>query len=1365
MKEVKASQAKELRWFDYAGVMFLNNVAVIVLGFMLSSVMLGVGPADGSFTASRITTTGLTVSGASGLQQEVEVMSSLSNSTVAVQSSVESTVLFAGQEAGDGPQFEWAVARSDTLTLTQASRETADLEIRPAVAGQANRTDVCLSPGGGGGTVVVAANLELTGTSIRSRNGSLTLRPGLDMDLFLQPSAGGRVDVKAPVDLAERLKVSLGSGVIQFDANPRANMLAMGVDEDSRLIMHGTANLSSSCTASQISGGMESHSVRPCHVIDGGDLIISKGNMILGNANINSEGSLSVAGDVNFGSSANDTLQIQGALSVTNGTMDNVQFHPLTGSVESAGFLVVERMADLRSSVVMGSDLSDAVSISAALTTLNNLNASGSARLGELDSHSVQLYGDLLVMANASAHLPPVLSVNGTTGDVFSDCDMYVTRGVRLDDSVTVGTPAATGEPPIASNDTHMLTVATTVEVVHHSSTQYNQTLTVDGTSRLSDMFAEECVLRGSLGVGEHAEDFTVDNSNGNVFVRGVTTIGRSARFDSNVSLGQGKRHQTTVGGDAKLRSTLHALSKVSVGSGLSVDGELEVGGDLFVEHDHSVTGDVYLGVDAGQRSTVHGRLHVSLADAAAAVVLDIDPSGDISIDGRFTVQGETELDGTTNINASAVVNGGALLEGLLRVDTDVVVADGAHVGERIAVDEAMLVQGNLTVNGPSILGSGPEQDIEIAGSLFVAAEDSPDDPLLTVSADGVLVTDTLLVQDSVLFLDKLDLGAPAHGPITVLASTVAESPIEALDTVVINGHMSIRDAVSLDAGLLVQGDTALGRRETGSSNVISVLGDLVLKDGDDTRVQVSHDSGDIEMWSDLQVQGNLGLGETGTIETSRFVVGNLQVEDIRERTPDQGVNVEGVVFSDGGVKLAQVHEMRELLSTKGVTVEGANCKAGALVLRAGGGTDDIVALTLTNHNHQDGNFKMAGTSTRLAWQQYFHDSRDGTEVDSQLVYHSEAGAASVSVLAVEDWTDDPLTQEAKISFETAWKGVVAERAKIEPAGGFVVLGGSSDGSAGTEERLRLDSAEGHAQVSGDLHIGAGKYTCALPSNGETGGPQERDPFGQCSVCSECCLDLTQEDCDLCVAKKCAVTYGARSLDITSEAEQSSLILESGGAGSTTITMVSGPAAVAAEDPRPASFSLINTAETDDAAAVDPSLRLVDSREEQSTDLLVLTARPSGTSGRVGDVFVAGSLYVGEVNTTLMQRMEQSVGLGGGSVTLSAQSKGSFDASIVITSGPNQESQLRLQDPADGASGSGFLILNAGAQGSAPPDPDAELWTLTRTDDTGYPTLRVSNDNFASMMSVYDLGDTGSLMLDGDLSIVRRDPKYLSAIL
>ena len=158
-----------------------------------------------------------------------------------------------------------------------------------------------------------------------------------------------------------------------------------------------------------------------------------------------------------------------------------------------------------------------------------------------------------------------------------------------------------------------------------------------------------------------------------------------------------------------------------------------------------------------------------------------------------------------------------------------------------------------------------------------------------------------------------------------MLASTVAESPIEALDTVVINGHAGIRDAVSLDAGLLVQGDTALGRRETGSSNVISVLGDVVLKDGDDTRVQVSHDWATSRCGRTSRCRTAWAWARRG--RSRRLASSWAPAGGRHPRAPDQGVNVEGVVFSDGGVKLAQVHEMRELLSTKGVTVEGASCR------------------------------------------------------------------------------------------------------------------------------------------------------------------------------------------------------------------------------------------------------------------------------------------------------------------------------------------------------------------------------------------------------------------------------------------------------
>jgi len=895
VKEVKSAQAAELRWYDYAGIVVCNNLLVVVVGFTLGSLLLGVGPSAGSFHAGQITATQLTVSGPGG-DQEVMIQSTQSNSTVSVQSPAESSLLFAGSEGDDAvaQQFKWAVARGDRLTLTQGRSGTPDLAIRPMKPGLSNVTDVCFSPGGGHGTVVVSQNLELSGSTIATRNGSLTLRPALDANIEMRPTAGGRVDVHAAVELEERLKVSLGTGTIQLDANPRTNTVAMGVDGESTLTMHGTANLSSSCAESQISSGADSRSVRPCHVIDGGNLNILKGNMILGNANINTEGELSVAGDVNFGRSANDTLEIQGSLTVTNGTMDNVAMDPLTGSVESSGNLYVDQMADLRSSVIMGSDLSDTVNIHAHLTSLHNLNASGSAILGALDSHDVLLFGDLTVSANASTRFPPILSVNGSVGDVFSDCDLYVTRAVHLDGSVAIGTPSV-GANSVGGNASQMLTVSKSVDTKFHGSVQFNQTLQVDGDTRLSDAFGEECVLRGPLGVGAHADDFTVDHATGDMYVRGSSTIEKSGVFLSNVSMGQGKRHQTVVGGDTRMRSTLHSHSSFGVDDGMTIDGELNVGGSLLVSHDHSVIGDVYLGVDAAQRSTVHGRLVVATRSNKA--VLDIQPAGgDINVDGRLTVQGETELDGTTQINASAVINGAAVLEGVLRVDKDVIVARDGHVGERIAVKQEMTVAANCSVDGPASLGSGPEKKIEIYGLLSVQAKDS-EQPLLSISpsSSGVHITDTLLVHNSVQFEDRLDIGDPQHGPVTVLASTLVDAPMDALADVQIDGVLQIRDQATLGAGVTVHSDTVLGHRDTSSSNVVTVSGDLVLMDADEPRVRISDDSGNVELWSDLKVQGNLELGDEGMIDTPRFVAGSLKVKEIRERTTDEGVNVEGV--------------------------------------------------------------------------------------------------------------------------------------------------------------------------------------------------------------------------------------------------------------------------------------------------------------------------------------------------------------------------------------------------------------------------------------------------------------------------------------
>jgi hypothetical protein len=250
---------------------------------------------------------------------------------------------------------------------------------------------------------------------------------------------------------------------------------------------------------------------------------------------------------------------------------------------------------------------------------------------------------------------------------------------------------------------------------------------------------------------------------------------------------------------------------------------------------------------------------------------------------------------------------------------------------------------------------------------------------------------------------------------------------------------------------------------------------------------------------------------------------------------------------------------------------------------------------------------------------------------------------------------------------------------------------------------------------------------------------------------------LEQIDCDDCVVKQCTNTYGTRSLDIVSEAEQSSLVLKSGGDGSTTITLTSG---ATTESNSPASFSLINTAEVG-TIQTQPSLRLVDSQADHHLDLLVLSARPVGLAN-VGDLYVAGSMIVGELNTTETQTLKQSVGLSGGPATLTAQSMGSFDASVVVTSGPNQRAYLKLQDPADGGQGSGFWIFNDGTKGMLPDNPDevpevVDLWTVASSDDPGFPTMRISNDITASLLSLYDQGDSGSLQLNGDFEVGHLD--------
>ena len=327
VKDVKSAGAAEMRWYHYAGVIVLNNLAVMLLGVTVSSMLMGIGSDGGALMATQITATGLTVRAAAAT--DMVIQSSNGGATASVGASGTTSVGWA-VGGSSSRAFGFESAGPEKLLLLQGNRRIPDFSIRPGITN--NVTDVCFSPNENRGSVFVSNTLELTGNSIVTHNVSLTLRTGIATDgqpndLVFAPTDGGRVDIQGPLDLSGNLKVSIPGEKVQFHASPIDNTLSIGLSaaEGSTLAVHGAVNLTAPGCYSN------------CHRLEGGNLNILEGNMILGKADIVTAGKslrphmaspihayvcgqsflhcvppagdLSVAGDVNFGSFSNNTLE------------------------------------------------------------------------------------------------------------------------------------------------------------------------------------------------------------------------------------------------------------------------------------------------------------------------------------------------------------------------------------------------------------------------------------------------------------------------------------------------------------------------------------------------------------------------------------------------------------------------------------------------------------------------------------------------------------------------------------------------------------------------------------------------------------------------------------------------------------------------------------------------------------------------------------------------------------------------------------------------------------------------------------------------------------------------------------------------
>lgn len=1383
VKEVKSAADKELTWKHYAGVMCLNNTLIIVTGFMVGMLLLGIAPQEGTFTAGHITATGITVANPTA-QTDVMVQSSTGSSELSIQAATSAEVELAPFD--DEGAFKFEAPRGGRLALTHGR------DVRMEVLTGENGTDVKFMSE----QVMVAGNLKMDGQLIHTTNSSLTIRPAVDYDMILSPTGEGKMMVYGPTNVASDDPAQGGSLKVGVDGDTHTLELTRRLPEHQLLDMSGEINIGHRSHAGSLRVWGRSN-VSDDLTIDG-NLIINNGNMNLGSADVVcgspvSQGDLSIGGDTVFGRFANDTLETPSTVRVLNGSLAvQVNINPITGDTTSQGTLIVEQQAnfgavgysEVASSVYLGSKLEHTVEVFSDLTSLVNMNASGDSQLGGVDGHDVVLFGDL---KQATWNDTRLFEVDGTTGNTYANVNMYVEKNSSLDNSVAIGNSlfyishlsydewldalgllghketirisllsvldpslieiwsqdpreyfhplmtmeedtdfqnllsdlglddeAAAEDVEIAEtqqnfflaierlvDDSHPDILTVQVPSDMDASVYFMDTLDVDGTTHLTQMevglchpddpdtpedeFAEcngrlqacdgdgeDCstTLRGGITVFDGYNTLmTVQPDSGDIDMAGAIDFYGDAVLQANVAMGR-EDATVTAEGDMLLHHTLRGHKSFTVESDATIDGDMNVAQDGSVTNTLTVLGDTYLGSHASGAKKDEVRVYGNMASVTPAgehALLVDAASHSMHSDGRLTVLGTTELLETTTINASATVNGQAQFGASLTIEADTSILVDAVISGTSTIKQSLTIGANTTIDGDAVLGS-LGTDVEAHGDLLVHSVDSLE-ALLHVKPDiGASVTGTMIVSDLVTFDHDVDLGSklPARG-VNVLSSSNFESPTLTSEMTV-TGQLTVREPVTMNSGLETQGHVTLGlAAQEGTATAMTVTGVMQLKDDDGlTIVEILPASGDFELSGDLNIGGNMYID--GQMASPGFSAGVVITDEINEISgSDAGVTVEGVLFRDGAIEITKINEMVELIPEKGVTVEGATSKGGALVLRSDANPD---MLTLTNLNHQ---FEMSNVTTGIDWDQYYHHSLGANEDGSPPVAH----AARVSVVTASSWTEEPTTHNSHMLFDTSYQGSREERARITTEGDFIL-----DYDENDPAKVLMDSEVGHVHIRGDVLIG----------------------------------DTVDYN-----------THGNRTMEIRSEAERSTLTLDAGGTADSAIKLkIDGGSELTIRN--------VNYYSEDRDYQDRPTLVINDA----STDIMTLDT--------LGNIWVSGSTEVGDYDSVTSTAYEQlriddpslpplshpdtMVHMqSSGATDLSATAGPSSDATIMVTSGPNQNAALRLIDPADSTSSSTFAIFNRG---------DAVNATLAITD----------GDN--DLLTITDQGDVGAAQFHGD---------------
>lgn len=1040
-----------LRWWHIVLAIVINDILLIALGASIASAFYQIEPIDnGSFRADNIEVAGLKIDPGSG-DVNVLMESFDAQTELALKSAKGMPAMLSMTDAAapDDEIFSLLSVLSKgksarSLELNQGSIERLAIVEGGALGASSgkNDTDIRLDPSERG-HVIIKGDLELGKTRISTHTGPLQLAPKLHDDLELLPTGNGTVTIQNQLIL-------FGSTV----STATEELLLQPADKMDLVLQPSNASI-------RLFGPFEQ---------DGGDVVFRTNMTISDSLEVPKLLVTDVAvfdEDVTLGNSMADTLNFNGHIK-SCGTSDIEKFFcdssKLVFDADDNGIAMNLYMPDpdaqdesITFPIETGEVLTTA-SKTSALTRVGALeggslvNGFGAAEVATLTSRGASnLFGDTTIGISRDN----LVQVKGHIAEeaLFFD---FNSDGVRY--IFKIPDPSEDREEWPCYINTGDINTCVADGVIRSASITFPvETGTIlTHVSRVSQLQEVGDVHRGSLQPGFGSATVSMLTTNGPSFLAGNVRLGST--LGDTISIAARVLNERLVFDansdgaslsiwfpDPLMSQTIYfpersgeLLTDTSTYSVLTSVGDLEQGSILEgFGPIHAFT----------LKSTGNAELYddVQLGDVITDVVNIIGHvvSHELLFDANSDSSGLTlEFpDPTTNHLIAFPEETGTVLTTFSSLSNLTEVAD--------------LNSGNI-VSG---FGQATVTYLQATGNALLRGNNT----FGSTRGDNLIINSRLYVDELVInhplnhgFSYALTFPTELHSPVSIsfppeqyageLLTAVSEfsslTAVAELTAGAINaGFGTIETANAITGSELTSTGQlrGLAGAEFGSlpDDVITLRGALEVRGPGalGTMFSVAPQNGNTMIRGDVTIRGAIEALH------APFFVDTIHVSYLTELEDDEGVNIEGMIFKDGGFPFALTDEINEFTDGQGVRVEGVLFRRGAIVAEAATpgmspvGNADLI--TLTNEGRD---FMMMDTKTSIKFRQWHQGVPDNTS------YASDSG--QISVGTETDWRRDPSTRSAYMSMSTMETGTMKERVHIDADGDFHLNIDEADNSA-----------------------------------------------------------------------------------------------------------------------------------------------------------------------------------------------------------------------------------------------------------------------------------------------------------------------------